>query len=64
MSLAKESKSFPIGRNAKTGRLTTVEKARDKPAIHTVERMPKPGRGDTKREMMHWEDGPDASTSG
>lgn len=46
--MAKSSKSFPIGRNAKTGRLTTVKKAQAKPATHTVERMPKRGRGDTK----------------
>ena len=47
--MAKNSKTFPIGRNAKTGRLTTVDKARAKPAEHVVERMPKPGRGDTKK---------------
>jgi hypothetical protein len=27
-----------------------VEKAREKPATHVVERMPKPGYGDTKNE--------------
>jgi len=48
--LAKGSKSFPIGRNAKTGRLTTVEKAREKPATHVVERMPKAGQGDTRTD--------------
>lgn len=42
------SKTFNIGRNAVTGRLTRVSTARVKPATHVVERMPKPGRGDTK----------------
>lgn len=54
--LAKESKTFligrnaetgRIGRNAETGRLIPVEKARAKPASHVVERMPKAGNGDT-----------------
>jgi hypothetical protein len=46
--LSKGSKTFSIGRNAKTGRLTSVEKAREKPATHVVEKMPKAGHGDTK----------------
>jgi hypothetical protein len=50
MNVAKGGKSFPIGRNAKTGRLATVDTARSNPATHTVERMPKPGRGDTKKD--------------
>ena len=41
--------SFKIGRNADTGRLTTVDKARENPKTHVVEHMPKPGRGDTKK---------------
>ncbi|GMM93647.1 hypothetical protein [Qipengyuania sp. MTN3-11] len=45
--MAKETKSFQIGRNAETGRLTTVERARRFPKSHVVERMPKPGRGDS-----------------
>jgi len=43
-----KSKTFPIGRNAKTGELTTVEVARRHPSTHIVERMPKSGHGDTK----------------
>ena len=43
-----KSKTFKVGRNAKTGRLTTVREAERKSATHVVERMPKPGRGDTK----------------
>ncbi len=47
--MAKESKTYLVGRNAETGRLTSVEKAREKPTTHVVERMPKPGHGDTKK---------------
>jgi hypothetical protein len=46
--MVRETKSFPIGRNAKTGRLTSVEYAQRHPKTHVVERMPKPGRGDSK----------------
>lgn len=46
--MAKSSKTFPIGRNAKTGKLVPVTVAKAKPATHVVERMPKPGRGDTR----------------
>lgn len=46
--MARGSKTFPIGRNAETGRLTTVKVAQAKPKTHLVERMPKPGRGDSK----------------
>jgi hypothetical protein len=49
ISLAKDTKTYLVGRNAGNGRLTTVEKAREKPATHVVERMPKPGYGDTKK---------------
>ena len=47
--MARETKSFPIGRNAETGRLTPVQYAREHPKTHIVERMPKPGRGDAKK---------------
>jgi hypothetical protein len=46
--VAKSPKTFPIGRNSETGRLTSVAKAQASPKNHQVERMPKPGRGDTK----------------
>lgn len=46
--MAGTAKTFPIGRNASTGQLTTVKYAKDHPRTHVVERMPKPGRGDTK----------------
>ena len=37
------------GRNAGSGRFTKVEKARNSPNTHIVERVPKPGHGDTKK---------------
>ena len=47
--MSKGSKTFQIGRNANTGRLTTIQTAKQKPANHVVERMPKSGHGDTKK---------------
>lgn len=49
MAKSDNSKTFLIGRNANTGRLTPVSTARAKPATHVVERMPKQGHGDTKK---------------
>lgn len=43
------SKSFKVGRNASTGKFTTVDKATSKPSTHVVERVPKPGNGDKKK---------------
>jgi hypothetical protein len=37
------------GRSAVTGRFTSVAKARQKSTTHVVERVPKPGHGDTKK---------------
>ena len=45
--MSKKSKTFLVGRNAKTGLLTTVAKARRYANTHIVERMPKSGYGDT-----------------
>jgi hypothetical protein len=47
--MAKESKSFLIGRSAVTGRLMPVSQARARPQTSVVERMPKPGNGDSKK---------------
>ena len=47
-SMSKERKTFDIGRDSKTGRLISVADANRRPNTTTVERMPKPGRGDTK----------------
>lgn len=45
--MAKKSKTFPVGRDSKTGRFVPVEKARQRPGTTVVERIPKPGYGDT-----------------
>jgi hypothetical protein len=47
--MSKGSKTFPIGRNADTGRFTPVKVAERRGSTHVVERMPKPGYGDTKK---------------
>lgn len=47
--MAKRNKTFLVGRNADTGKLTSVDKARSHPKTHVVERMPKSGHGDTDR---------------
>ena len=49
MAKSSGSKTTTIGRNANTGRFTPVSTARNKPATHVVERVPKPGYGDTKK---------------
>jgi hypothetical protein len=49
-SMSKESKTFPIGRDAKSGEFIPVKEAKSRPSTTTLERMPKPGRGDTKRK--------------
>jgi hypothetical protein len=48
--MAEGSNTFLIGRDARTGELTTVEQARKQPNTHVVERMPKPGRGDSDKQ--------------
>lgn len=48
--MAKESKTVTHGRSAKTGKFVPVKKARDNPDTHVVERVPKPGYGDTKKK--------------
>ncbi len=42
------SKSFKIGRDAKTGKLIPVKEARDRPNTTVVEHMPKRGKGTAK----------------
>ncbi len=46
--MAKDSKTTLRGRDAKDGQFTTVDHAREYPRDHVVERVPKPGYGDTK----------------
>ena len=48
--MAKESKTTPRGRSAQSGKFTKVSTARNKPNTHVVERVPKPGYGDTKKK--------------
>jgi hypothetical protein len=48
--MGKGSRTTPHGRNAGTGRFTTVKKAQQNPKTHVVERVPKPGYGDTKKK--------------
>lgn len=43
-----KSKTFPLGRDSKTGEFITVKEAQRRPTTTTVERIPKSGRGDTK----------------
>ena len=44
------SRTTPRGRDAKDGQFTTVKEAREHPRTHVVERVPKPGYGDTKKK--------------
>lgn len=48
--MSKESKTFLVGRNANTGKLTTVAQAKARPSTHVVERMPKAGNGDSDKQ--------------
>ena len=48
LGMSKVSKTTPRGRDADTGQFTTVKEAKDHPKTHVVERVPKPGYGDTK----------------
>ena len=44
------SKTTPRGRDADTRQFTTVKEAKDHPRTHDVDRVPKPGYGDTKKK--------------
>jgi hypothetical protein len=43
-----ESKTFKVGRDSKSGEFIPVKVAERRPSTTTVERVPKPGYGDTK----------------
>lgn len=43
-----ERKTFDVGRDSKTGEFIPVKEAERRPNTTTVERVPKPGFGDTK----------------
>ena len=45
--MARKSKTFEVGRDAKTGEFVKADKAREKPERYIVERVPKRGHGDT-----------------
>lgn len=48
--MGKESKTTLRGRSAGTGKFTKVTTARSNPSTHVVERVPKPGYGDTQKK--------------
>ncbi len=43
-------KTFDLGRDSKSGQFIPVSEAVRRPSTTTVERIPKPGRGDTRGE--------------
>jgi hypothetical protein len=45
------SKTFPLGRDSKTGQFIPVREANRRPNSVTIERIPKSGKGDTSREL-------------
>ncbi len=44
------SKTTPRGRDSSTGQFITVQEAKSRPTTTQVERVPKPGYGDTKKK--------------
>jgi hypothetical protein len=44
------SETMPRGRDARTGMFTTVKEAQQHPGTHVVERVPKPGYSDRKKQ--------------
>jgi hypothetical protein len=47
--IKKGPRSFKLGRDAKTGRFVSIEKAKKSPERYVVEHIPKSGYGDVKR---------------
>jgi hypothetical protein len=45
-----KAKTFPLGRDSGNGRFIPVKEAERRPKTTTVERIPKPGRGDTGKK--------------
>ncbi len=43
-------KTFDVGRDSGNGQFITVKEAKENPRETTVERIPKPGYGDTKND--------------
>lgn len=48
--MSKGRKTFDIGRDSESGKFIPVKEAKERPRETTVERVPKPGHGDTKNE--------------
>lgn len=48
--MSRERKTFDVGRDSDSGRFVPVKEAERRPKETTVERIPKPGHGDTKGE--------------
>lgn len=46
--MGKESKTTLKGRDSRNGQFIPVKEARERPSTTQVERVPKPGYGDTK----------------
>jgi hypothetical protein len=46
--MANDRKTFDVGRDSKSGQFIPVKEADRRPNTTTVERVPKPGFGDTK----------------
>ncbi|MFA6325190.1 MAG: hypothetical protein WCX46_03120 [Candidatus Paceibacterota bacterium] len=51
--MSKGAKTFPLGRDAKTGEFIPVKEARRHPSSTTIERIPKSGYGDTGRSCKN-----------
>lgn len=45
--MSKGPKTFPLGRDSRNGQFIPVREAERRPNTTTVERIPKPGNGDT-----------------
>ena len=43
-------KTFDVGRDSETGKFIPVKEAKKRPKTTTMERLPKPGYGDTKKK--------------
>lgn len=50
--MSKDSKTRLVGRDAKTGAFISVKQARSRPTTTIVERVPKPGYGDTSAAIV------------
>jgi hypothetical protein len=49
-AMARQRKTFDIGRDSRNGQFIPVKQAEKRPNTTTVERVPKRGHGDTRNE--------------